>query len=409
MSSYNTIFSPADILLPKFSSVPEEMSKWAVIACDQFTSEPEYWENCRNIISDNDSAYRYIMPEAYLETDLEEKHSEIVFESMKNFSEDSFSQIAGLLYIERTLPNGKVRHGIVGKIDLEAYDYAKGSASPVRATEATVLERIPPRSKIRGEAKVELPHILILVDETTGIFSQAKIESKSIAPIYDFNLMLGGGHITAYHLQEEALESVMDKIIAYENAGNSVIYAMGDGNHSLAAAKAHWEALKAQGAEMSHPSRYALCEITALSDESLVFEPIYRIIKNCNIDDFMAKFDKIASEGDNKQNVTVLIGDLHKKYGFENPSHALTVGTLQNFIDDYIKNNPGVVCDYIHGEDSLIKLSREENTVGFLFDGMDKSELFSYVQKHGTLPRKTFSMGEAESKRYYIEMRMITK
>jgi len=198
MIKSNTIFSPADILLPKFADNPELMKKWAVIACDQFTSEPEYWEKCRELVGELPSAYNYIMPEAYLETDFESAHSNTIKKSMSNFDADSMQCLNGIIYVKRTLPNGSVRHGLVGKIDLEAYNYEKGSKSAVRATEATVIERIPPRSKIRAEATVELPHILILVDEQVGLFDAAEQITKSAKPIYDFDLMLGGGHIQGY-------------------------------------------------------------------------------------------------------------------------------------------------------------------------------------------------------------------
>ena len=409
MDKNNTIFSPADIVLPVFSSDPAQMTKWAVIACDQFTSEPEYWEKCRELVGNSPSTYNYIMPEAYLESDSEAKHSLIIKKSMSNFDSDSTQCINGVIYVKRTLPNGSVRHGLVGKIDLEAYNYIKGSKSAVRATEATVIERIPPRSKIRAEATVELPHILILVDEQVGLFETAEQLSKELTPIYDFDLMLGGGHIQGYLFDGDNLDMILDRICEHESTDKELKYAMGDGNHSLAAAKAHWEGLKKSGAELTHPSRYALCELTALSDASLVFEPIYRIVKNCDVDDFVADLESITNSKGGEQGITLLANGEKRDLYFTNPSHALTVGSLQNFIDDYVACHPGVTCDYIHGEESLEKLTHAPGTAGFLFDGMDKRELFPYVESYGELPRKTFSMGEAESKRYYLEMRKITK
>ena len=186
------------------------------------------------------------------------------------------------------------------------------------------------------------------------------------------------------------------------------MYAVGDGNHSLAAAKSHWEKLKANGAPETHPARYALCELTPLDDDSLVFEPIYRLVKNCDREKLMSELHKITSSDLSKtQKITVVAGDIREELSFNTAVHPLTQGTLQSFIDEFVSENPGTVCDYIHGEDSLTKLAQEENSVGFLFDGIDKSELFDYVSKNGTLPRKTFSMGEAESKRYYLESRKI--
>ena len=408
MKQYTAVFSPAEILLPKFAGDSEKMKKWAVIACDQFTSEPEYWERCENLIGDCDSAYNYIVPEAYLGTDAEEKQNARVASSMKSFNENEMTTVSGLIYVKRTLPDGEVRRGIVGKIDLEAYDYSVGSASAVRATEKTVIERIPPRCKVRAEAEIELPHILILTDDKRALYDLADslVTDSDIA--YDFDLMQGGGHITGYALTGKTLDTMIDEIGAYERSRDDLVYAMGDGNHSLAAAKAHWENVKSTTSDMSHPARYALCEITSISDDSLVFEPIYRIMKKCDINDVLASLANVTG-GCGVQHITAISSAGFTETSFNFPTHALTVGTLQNFIDDYISSHPGVICDYIHGEGTLIRLAMEPGSVGFLFDGMSKGELFPYVEEHGTLPRKTFSMGEAESKRYYLEARRITK
>ena len=227
--------------------------------------------------------------------------------------------------------------------------------------------------------------------------------------LYDFELMEGGGHIKGYSVVGDALGKLTESVAEYENAHeNGVMYAVGDGNHSLAAAKSHWEKLKANGAPETHPARYALCELTPLDDDSLVFEPIYRLVKNCDREKLMNKLHKITSSDLSKtQKITVVAGDTREELSFNTAVHPLTQGTLQSFIDEFVSENPGTVCDYIHGEDSLTKLAQEENSVGFMFDGIEKSELFDYVEKNGTLPRKTFSMGEAESKRYYLESRKI--
>ncbi len=404
-----TIFSPAKILLPTFHNDSEKMSLWSVIACDQFTSEIAYWARCQEQIGDSASTYRYILPEAYLGKEEESIHSQIVKESMERFDDKSMADINGLIYVERTLPNGKVRRGLVGKMDLEAYDFSVGSASPIRATEATVVERIPARCAVRALAKTELPHILVLIDDGCGVFDLAESLKAEENKLYDFALMAGGGHIKGYALTGEALDTIMSKIFEYEKTSADVVYAMGDGNHSLAAAKANWENCKKAGADMHHPARYALCEITPLGDDSLVFEPIYRILQNVDKEDFLEALDSVTAEGNGEETVTVIASELEKVLHFTKKTHALTVGTLQNFIDAYIASHPGVVCDYIHGEEALRNLSGENNAVGFILDGMDKSGLFSYVSNHGTLPRKTFSMGEAESKRYYLEMRKIIK
>ncbi|MBQ8401459.1 MAG: DUF1015 domain-containing protein [Clostridia bacterium] len=412
--TYNTIFSPAEILLPKAQSA-SDWQKWAVIACDQFTSRMEYWNDCVSFIGGGKSAYDYILPEAYLGTGKEAEHGAEIARNMADFDPASMNVFDGIVYLERTLPDGSVRCGMVGKIDLEAYSYAADSHSPIRATEATILERIPPRQKIRAAAAIELPHILVLISDKPedGIFASLDSAKGNLPVLYDFDLMLGGGHICGYGVQGDALAALMEKLAAYEakNAGG-VVYAMGDGNHSLASAKAHYEAVRAEiGAEAAkdHPARYALCEITALEDESLVFEPIYRIIMDCDTADVMAELEKVTEPGEGGQQVTVCIGGREEVRHFTTPAHALVVGTLQNFVDGYVQSHAGAVCDYIHGEEDLRGLAKEDRRVGFLFDSLAKADLFGYVDKYGTTPRKTFSMGEARSKRYYLEARKIRK
>ncbi len=403
MNNYSTIFTPADMLLA------HDPARFAVIACDQFTSAPEYWAACRTFIGSAPSALDYILPEAYLGTPAEAAQKEVIRIHMRDFTPDSMLPYTGLIYVERTLPNGSVRYGLVGKLDLEAYDYTKNSTSPIRATEETVLERIPPRCKIREEAVIELPHILILIDEEP-LFAYLSSMRPLLPVLYDCDLMKGGGHICGYAVTEKALAWVMNRIAVYEEMHkNGVVYAMGDGNHSLAAAKAHYENLKKSlgDAAKEHPARYALCEITGLSEPSLVFEPIYRVLNGCDPADVLSALHRITEPGDGSETIHVLCGDHAETVHFTAPTHALTVGSLQDFLDGYRKAHPETNCDYIHGEDTLRSLAKEAHTVGFLFDGMAKEELFPYVAAHGTLPRKTFSMGEAKSKRYYLEARVI--
>lgn len=419
MIEKNTIFSPAEILLPAFADDSVKMQKWAVIACDQFTSDMGYWKKCAQFIGEAPSAYRYILPEAYLDRGIGDDHNAVIRKSMDEFDASSMLSLNGYIYLERTLPNGMIRRGIIGKIDLESYDYTAASSSPVRATEATVLERIPPRCAIREAAVIELPHILILIDDRIGVLEQASALAENTSPVYDFDLMQGGGHVRGFALSGEKASAMTQKIAEYEENAGTLVYAMGDGNHSLAAAKALWEKRKAAGADMDDPARYALCEITPLSDDSLVFEPIYRLVKFCDPDHLRSELLKVAEPGDGEQSFTYVTSGGEEKFHFTEKTHALTVGTLQNFIDAYIEaeKNRGVnpdmgrspECDYIHGEDTLRSMAQREIFAGFLLDGMDKNELFPYVEAHGTLPRKTFSMGEAESKRYYLEARVIKK
>lgn len=407
------IFTSADVLLPDFAADDERYGAWSVIACDQFTSEAEYWEKCRKIIGSSLSTYNFILPEAYLGTPEEVSHKRTIAESMEH-CDKALQQNLGdtFVYIERTLPDGTVRPGIVGKIDLEGYDYSVGSTSPVRATEATVLERIPPRCAIRAAATVELPHVMLLTDDPDmDMYKTASAERGEM--LYDFELMQGGGHLAGWRISGEGEVRLAEAVVRYErvrrNSGDAaVIYAVGDGNHSLAAAKAHFENLKKSLGDdaMNHPARYALVEIVSLHSRSIEFEPIYRLVKNCDAGKLVRHIESLAGESD--QSITVVAGGVRESVKIAAPSHALTVGSLQNIIDAYLAENHGE-CDYIHGVDATEKLASAPDSVGFLFEGIAKEELFGYVAAHGALPRKTFSMGEARSKRYYTEARKIVR
>ncbi len=409
---YKTVFSPADILLPPYENGDKRWEQYAVIACDQFTSEIGYWNEAERIVSGELSALGFILPEAYLETDREEEQKNIVRENMKNLVEKLALSENCLIYVERSLPEGGVRRGLVGKLDLMEYDFDPDSVSAVRATEQTVVSRIPPRVAVRREATVELPHVMVFADDKKEkLFKKVAALKDKMIPVYDFSLMLGGGNIKGYKIEGELLCEVMALVEAYESsAEDDMIYAMGDGNHSLASAKAHFEAIRAELGEaaMSHPARYALVEMVDLYDSSIEFEPIYRILLGSGAEGFEAYVESRKAECDLKQKVVMVKGEIRKE--IEIPAlHSLTVGSLQILIDDYLKENSETVCDYIHGVESLVSLCKGKESVGFLFEGVAKNELFSYVSAKGTLPRKTFSMGSAYGKRYYIEARKIVK
>ncbi len=402
----NMIFSPADVRLPKGDKTAYE--KWAVIACDQFTSEPEYWDAVREVSKNSPTAHNLVLPEVYLGTQLEKEQKQVIETSMKSVENDTYEVNNTLVYIQRTLPDGKIRHGIVGKIDLTQYDYTPESKSAVRATEQTVLERIPPRCAIRAQATYELPHVMLFMEDTVGVFETLERNAPKYEKLYDFSLMLGGGYIKGYKIDGDELSSIMASMESYERSREGgIVYAVGDGNHSLAAAKAHFENVKKELGEdaLNHPARYALVEIVDLNDKAIVFEPIYRIVKGCDRADLIEKMCQQNGEGEQK--ITMLTDSEEYNVAFKTPTHALTVGSLQNFLDEYVKSHKGAECDYIHDEESLKTLCKDKNTVGFVFEGMAKEELFPYAEQFGTLPRKTFSMGEAKSKRYYIETRKI--
>lgn len=411
---YN-VFSAADIMLPAFINESDRAKKWAVIACDQFTSEPEYWEMVYSIVKEAHSTVHMILPEAFLA----KQSSELLGKISDHMSEYSQSILDvftdSLVLVRRTLSNGKIRSGIVGKVDLELYDYSVSSTSPIRATEGTVLERIPPRVAVRREATLELPHVMLLIDDKSNSVIEPLLNNlDSLQRVYDFNLMLDGGHIEGYLLNNHEKDHILDRLNRlFENSDNSISLAVGDGNHSLATAKARYEELKKQIGEekaRNHPLRYALCEVVNLHDDSLEFEPIYRLVKTNDVDKLinaLKEYGANCSAGN--QSVKCIFGNHECNVLLGAGTHTLTVGTLQKFLDEYIAKYPESEIDYIHGIDSIKKLSMADDCVGFIFEGMRKEELFNAVEQDGALPRKTFSMGEATDKRYYIECRRITE
>ena len=394
MELRNLPFVPADILLPR-----GDFEKWACVACDQFTSEPEYWLEAERFVGDAPSALKCILPEVWLGKDDDKRIAAVNAEMEKYLRDGIFAEYPGsMIYVERTLPDGGVRRGVVGAVDLEEYDFSAGSRSPVRATEATVLSRIPPRVAIRRDAPIELPHIMLLADDPAdSVIGQFEAEKEKLPLLYDFDLMQGGGHISGRLLDGEAAGRVVRALsaLAEKLPDGGILIAVGDGNHSLATAK---ECCRLNPVPRN---RYAIAELVNLHDPSLVFEPIYRVVFNCDPAALVAKAEKELSPGKNAIEWHSASGEGRLSTG------GLPADTLQRVIDDYVAATPGAYCDYVHGEESARSLGKGAGAVAFLFDGMDKNELFPYVQNVGPLPRKTFSMGEAKSKRYYVEARRI--
>ena len=413
-------FYPADILLPDFLKVSGE--KWATIACDQFTSEPEYWEAANSFVGNSPSALRLILPEVYLEES--DKRVPEINGAMKEYLSDVLlSNEDSMIYIEREQPSGGIRRGIVGMIDLEKYYYKKGSDSLIRATEGTVIERIPPRVAVRRNAEIELPHVMLLIDDPEKTVIEPLIENTALTPAYDFDLMQGGGHIKGYFVgkaEQERIVASLESLASdeataarYGEGLAPLLFAVGDGNHSLASAKASYEEIKAQIGEeaaKSHPARYALAEIVNLHDDALNFEPIYRVMFGIDPESVINSLKKYADTlcgNAAPQVINYVANGISGSITVSAPEQQLPVGTLQTFIDAYIKENLGASVDYIHGEDSTCRLAAKESAIGFLFEGMTKDSLFRTVMLDGALPRKTFSMGHARDKRYYIEARKI--
>lgn len=416
-------YSAADILLPDLKKY--DPRKWSVVACDQFTSEPEYWERAETIVGDAPSTLNMILPEVYLEES--EKRISKINACMSQYEKDILIRLSeSMIYVERTQSDGTVRHGIVLAIDLECYDYRRGADSLIRATEATVIERIPPRVAIRENAPLELPHVMLLIDDPECTVIEPLRGAECGEVVYDFELMLGGGRIRGTRISDKykiAISKAIDALITPENIEKKygsrelspLMFAVGDGNHSLASAKATYEKVKAAiGADAAseHPARYALVEVVNIHDNSLAFEPIYRIMTDVDQNDVLEclkEYVKSLSGNAGKQTINYVFGNNEGVVEVGEAEQQLTVGTLQIFIDDYIATHDGAKVDYIHGEDSVRALAQKKNSIGFIFDGMEKSQLFKTVIFDGALPRKTFSMGHAEDKRYYLECRRITK
>lgn len=413
-------FKRGNILLPKNT----DMTKWSVVACDQYTSEPEYWNSVREIVGSNPSTLNLTLPEIYLEeSDVEERIKKINQNMEELVNIDFFNEYSdSMIYLERTQEDGKVREGLMGIVDLEDYSYEKGSQTLIRATEKTVIERIPPRVKVRENALLELPHIMILIDdEKKNIIESLKNKVTESDIVYDFDLMKNGGHIKGYLLNNETMDEVDERLECladkdyFENKygvkdKGILLFAMGDGNHSLATAKACYENLKKEIGEkaLSSKSRYALVELVNLHSDALEFEAINRVIFNTDKDKLLnslKEYYTINKEG-NGQEFRVVTDSIDEAWYIENPKSNIAVGSIQMFLDDYLKDNVGKI-DYIHGEDVTKSLASKDNNVGFIFDAMAKEDLFKTVILDGALPRKTFSMGHANDKRYYLEARKI--
>ena len=414
-------FRAGNILIPKKT----DMTKWSVVACDQYTSEPEYWNEVTKIVGDAPSTLNLTLPEIYLEeSDVNERIKRINENMNKLLAEDFFNELEdSMIYLERTQSDGKVREGLMGIVDLEDYSYEVGSQTLIRATEKTVIERIPPRVKVRENAKLELPHIMILIDdEKKDIIESLKNKVTETDVVYDFDLMKNGGHIKGYKLNGEVINEINTKL---ENLADKdyfekkynvydkgiLLFAMGDGNHSLATAKACYENLKKTMSKeeyLNNPARYALVELVNLHSSALEFEAINRVVFDVDSKKLVEELNKYytINENGNGQEFELVTSNGVKKLYIENPKSNIAVGSIQIFLDEYLKNNSGKI-DYIHGDDVTKELTLKGNNVGFIFKPMKKEELFRTVILDGALPRKTFSMGHSYDKRYYLEARKI--
>ena len=400
-----------DVLLPREGT---DLKKWAVIACDQYTSEPEYWKECDSFVGDAPSALRIVLPEVKLGLETEDEINSDLKDIASNI--DRYMRegvwadaVEGFIITDRSTSLHPSRRGIMLAVDLETYDFTPGNKALIRATEGTVLSRIPPRVKIRANAKVELPHIMLLYDDPEDkVISNALASNPEV--IYDTDLMQGSGHITGRLVKSgsPAAEGIVNDLSSLVSA-DGLLFAVGDGNHSLASAKAHWENVKKNvpgEQQATHPARFALAEAVNIHDKGLDFEPIHRVIFDITFDEFMKKANEYFAAnglGGQGQSFTVVAGGKDDAViTLSNPPHTLAVGSVQKMIDEL-----GLNCDYIHGEDSVRKLATG-NAVGILVPGISKDTFFETIETEGVFPRKTFSMGEAFEKRFYLEARKIT-
>ena len=432
-----------DILLPGPGT---DLSKWAVIACDQFTSEPEYWQKVKEFVDKASSTLNLIFPEVYLGEAQADARIARIREHMKLYLQKPiFAGGEGFVYVERRTRSG-VRKGLMACLDLEHYDFEKGSKSLIRATEGTILSRIPPRVKIREGAPLEIPHIMVLIDDIENtVIGPLTAHKADLKKLYDFELMMGSGRVSGYRVDDTGLENrVIGGLQALADPKTFVakyglkpgtpvlLYAMGDGNHSLATAKTIWEktkeSAKDKDAVMRLPLRHALVELVNLHDEALVFEPIHRVIfdlapERSLVGDmeryYRGRFryaecqgpDELMAMVDRQKGSPHRIG-LVTSAGFGvvevfNPDSNLPVGTLQDFLDTFMEEKGAREVDYVHGTDPVVRLGSQKGGAGFYLPAMDKSELFKTVILDGALPRKTFSMGEASEKRFYLEARKL--
>ena len=430
------------VLVPSVMLPPEgsDFSKWAVVACDQFTSQPEYWQEARAYIGSAPSTLDLFLPEAYLGKPDEADRIKAIRANMDRYLAEGLleEKPQGFVLVKRTA-GGKTRLGLVMALDLEQYDFHKGSSTLIRATEGTIESRIPPRLRIREGAKLELPHILVLIDDPDRtVIEPVAGKAADLPLLYDCDLMLGGGHIEGRLVSGDAdirgvlsaLEGLKDEEAFHKKYPGKapLVFAMGDGNHSFATAKANWEKIKAtlpEAERATHPARWALVEVENVHDDGIVFEPIHRVVFGVDSDKVVGQLAAhLAAQNGGlevhtaDEEYTVPAGSHvipfytasgNGTFVVTGPAAQLAVGTLQNAIDALLKEVPGSEVDYIHGAGVVKNLAAKDGTIGFLLPAMQKSELFPTVVYDGALPRKTFSMGEAAEKRYYIECRRIDK
>lgn len=404
----NTALKKARILLPAQGI---DLTKWAVLACDQFTAQPAYWDRVEEIVGDAPSTLRLTLPEARLSEGAQRIPR--IQAAMRDYLYGGTLEEAvdGFVLVERTTPSG-IRPGLVVALDLECYDYSEHSKSLIRATEGTVPSRVPPRAAIRSGALLEAPHVMMLIDDPgETVIEPLYARRSALRPLYDFGLMLGGGRLSGWAVEDDEADRVFAAVEALAQGCGGLLYAVGDGNHSFAAAKQCWSRLRetlTPDQREDHPARYAMVELVNLACPALRFEPIHRIVYNVNFVELTAGLQRFLRQHgiEDAPGSDLIAFDRAARMTFRSAQYPLPL--LQRYLDDYIAMHPDAEIDYIHGESDLKELvAATPNAMGFVLRAFDKSELFGAIRRWGTLPRKAFSMGEAREKRYYMETRRI--
>lgn len=418
------IFRRADILLP---GNEVDMTKWSVVACDQFSSQPEYWDALEAETDGVPSALHLMFPEAYLETQDQLAEAEKLDAEMERYlSGGVFRELKdSFVYLERTLQNGAVRRGVLGVLDLEAYDYAADSVSPIRATEGTIESRLPPRVRIRQGAALEMPHIMVFIDDPENtVIAPLADRTAALPKLYDFELCAGGGHLRGWQVRGEAADAVDAAITklsdpaalrAKYGAAAPVVFAMGDGNHSLATAKQCWEQHIKPGLAVAerenHPARYALVELVNIHDAAITFEPIHRALFGTDPSAFLPEAEaffaaRAGSGAAYVHKIRLVTAAGEKTVSVGGLSIGELIGAAEEFCKNYVNQHGGSI-DYIHNDDTALEMGRQERQAALLLPKMEKGELFPSVIRSGPFPKKSFSIGLAQDKRYYLECRKI--
>ena len=406
MADKKIVFAP-HILLPKEGT---DMYAYSVIACDQFTSQIEYWNDLRDMIGDKLSTFHMIYPEAYLENTNQEEYIKEINQNINDYLDKNLLVDMGesFVLVERTTEYGVRRLGLVISIDLEEYSYKRDIPGSIKASEATIEDRIPPRLKIRKDAPIELPHTLVLFDDPEKTIVEPLYENRNnYKCVYDFDLNQNGGHVRGYLIKD--VQPIIEKFQKlYQKNNDGLMFIVGDGNHSLATAKAHWEEVKktlSKEQQVTHPARYALVEAINVFDEGINFEPIHRILFNCT-PDFI---DGLKSVCKGCENACYAYNAKLGKIVLKTPKNAAkTYQIIQKYIDEYINSHPETRIDFIHDESSLLDIANKNNDcVAIVMPALGKNDIFEFVAGDMVLPRKSFSMGKASEKRYYLEAKKI--